>query len=208
MRVRRWGRGFIEADLSPYVITHECKATVGYNAGKIEHFPLIVFAYPLRLACFLAVIVTLNCASSAQTATAPAKPPARLALQRGQEAVKSGDIARARAEFEKAVRLAANDAQAQSALGWVLAQQGEADAAVAHLRIAIKAAPQFAEARLTLAGVLSQQGKSAEAERVLRDARERGCAVSRKVGGQHVLDDLPFDPSVEEYQIIAPIAGG
>lgn len=47
-----------------------------------------------------------------------------------------------------------------------------------------------------------------EAERVMRDARQRGCAVSRKVGGQHVLDDLPFDPSAEEYQIIAPIAGG
>jgi hypothetical protein len=46
------------------------------------------------------------------------------------------------------------------------------------------------------------------AERILREARERGCVVSRKVGGQHVLDDGPFDPQVEEYQIIAPIAGG
>ncbi len=48
----------------------------------------------------------------------------------------------------------------------------------------------------------------AEAERILREAREKGCAVSRKVGSQHVLDDRPFDPHVEEYQIIAPIAGG
>ena len=48
----------------------------------------------------------------------------------------------------------------------------------------------------------------AEAERILREAREKGCVVSRKVGTQHVLDDGPFDPSVEEYQIIAPIAGG
>ena len=47
-----------------------------------------------------------------------------------------------------------------------------------------------------------------EAERILKEAREKGCAVSRKVGTQHVLDDAPFDPSVEEYQIIAPIAGG
>ena len=47
-----------------------------------------------------------------------------------------------------------------------------------------------------------------EAERILREAREKGCAVSRRVGTQHVLDDAPFDPSVEEYQIIAPIAGG
>jgi hypothetical protein len=48
----------------------------------------------------------------------------------------------------------------------------------------------------------------AEAERIIRDARERGCAISRKVGDQHVLDHGPFDPQAEEYQIIAPIAGG
>ncbi|HET7036417.1 MAG TPA: hypothetical protein VFI42_12110 [Thermomicrobiaceae bacterium] len=47
-----------------------------------------------------------------------------------------------------------------------------------------------------------------EAERIIKDARDRGCAVSRKVGGQHVLDHGPFDPQAEEYQIIAPIAGG
>lgn len=47
-----------------------------------------------------------------------------------------------------------------------------------------------------------------EAERILHEARDRGCAVSRKVGDQHVLDDAPFDPNAEEYQIIAPIAGG
>jgi hypothetical protein len=47
-----------------------------------------------------------------------------------------------------------------------------------------------------------------EAERILREAREKGCAVSKKAGTQHVLEDGPFDPPVQEYQIIAPIAGG
>lgn len=47
-----------------------------------------------------------------------------------------------------------------------------------------------------------------EAERIIREARARGCAISRKVGDRHVLDTEPFDPQVEEYQIIAPIAGG
>jgi hypothetical protein len=47
-----------------------------------------------------------------------------------------------------------------------------------------------------------------EAERIIKEARERGCAISRKVDGQHVIDNRPFDPRVEEYQIIAPIAGG
>ena len=47
-----------------------------------------------------------------------------------------------------------------------------------------------------------------EAERIIQEARARGCAISRKVGGRHVIDTAPFDPQVEEYQIIAPIAGG
>jgi hypothetical protein len=48
----------------------------------------------------------------------------------------------------------------------------------------------------------------AEAERILREARQNGCLVSRKEGDQHVFDRRPFDPQVEEYQIVAPIAGG
>ena len=47
-----------------------------------------------------------------------------------------------------------------------------------------------------------------EAERILEEARANGCAVSKKVDGVHVLDRGPFDPRAEEYQIIAPIAGG
>lgn len=46
------------------------------------------------------------------------------------------------------------------------------------------------------------------AERILREARESGCMVSKKVDGRHVIDRTPFDPNVEEYQILAPIAGG
>ena len=48
----------------------------------------------------------------------------------------------------------------------------------------------------------------ADAERIIEEARASGCAVSKKVDGVHVLDDGPFDPRAEEYQVIAPIAGG
>jgi len=47
-----------------------------------------------------------------------------------------------------------------------------------------------------------------EAERILREAREHGCLVSRKEGDHHVIDHGAFDPQVEEYQVVAPIAGG
>jgi hypothetical protein len=46
------------------------------------------------------------------------------------------------------------------------------------------------------------------AERIIEEARAHGAMVSKKVDGQHVLDRDPFDPQVEEYQIVAPIAGG
>jgi hypothetical protein len=52
------------------------------------------------------------------------------------------------------------------------------------------------------------RARIAEAERVLEEARSNGCLVSKKVEGQHVIDTEPCDPTVEEYQIIAPIAGG
>ncbi len=48
----------------------------------------------------------------------------------------------------------------------------------------------------------------AEAEQILREARAAGCAISKKVNGAHVLDRGGFDPDAEEYQIVAPIAGG
>ena len=85
------------------------------------------------------------------------------------------------------MRLAPNDAEAQSALGWVLAQQGETDAAVAHLRAAIKAKPGFVDARLTLAGVLSQQGKSAEARAGSARGGEDRAAECR--GSSHAGED-------------------
>jgi len=52
------------------------------------------------------------------------------------------------------------------------------------------------------------QQQIVEAERILREARENGCLISKKVDGVHVLDRAPFDPRAEEYQIVAPIAGG
>jgi ArsR family metal-binding transcriptional regulator len=48
----------------------------------------------------------------------------------------------------------------------------------------------------------------ADAQRIIEEARANGAAISKKVNGEHVIDRDPFDPNVEEYQIVAPIAGG
>jgi Tfp pilus assembly protein PilF len=137
---------------------------------RSEHLPLTVTRRTPRLVCVLAVaLLSVSVVATSQTPVS-GKSGERLALQRGQEAIKNRDLAGARAEFEKAVRLAPHDAEAQSALGWVLAQQGELDAAVVHLKAAIRARPGFVDARLTLVGVLGQQGKPAEAEQEVRAA--------------------------------------
>ena len=52
------------------------------------------------------------------------------------------------------------------------------------------------------------QAAGEEAERIIKEARQQGCLVSVKVGDRHELYDGPFDPKREEYQVIAPIAGG
>ncbi len=56
--------------------------------------------------------------------------------------------------------------------------------------------------------IVEARQQIAAAERIVREAREHGAMVSKKVDGKHVLDRMPFDPQVEEYQIVAPIAGG
>ena len=139
---------------------------VGYNAGKTDVLPFIVFQQIPRIASFFLLIafgasagVWAQTAPAAASKTPPAESAERVALQRGQESVQGGDLRGARSQFEKAVKLAPNDVAAQSALGWVLAQQGEFDSAAAHLKAAIKAKPGFVDAHLTLASVLAQQGK-------------------------------------------------
>lgn len=60
----------------------------------------------------------------------------------------------------------------------------------------------------TVTNTEEARAQIAAAEQIIREARESGCAISKKVDGRHVIDTAPFDPQAEEYQIIAPIAGG
>src|ERR1700727_819457 len=142
--------------------------SVRYNSLKVSLYKSTVLHQSSRFAfCLLVVLLTTSLAVLGQSPSA-GDSAERSALERGQEALKNGDIARARVEFEEAVRLAPTDPQSQSALGWALAQQGELDAAVSHLRVATKEMPEFVDAHLTLASVLAQQGKAVEAEQELR----------------------------------------
>jgi len=177
---------------------------------RLRHCLSIVFSHPFTVVwVLLAAMFAMSVGSLSQEKGATPNPRSveRLALQHGQEALRSGDASRARAEFEKAVRLAPNDAEAQSALGWLLAQQGEPDPAVAHLRTAIKSKPDFVEARLILVGVLSQQGKSAAAEQESREAVKvaPGNAEAHRTLAR-ILSQQPGDEALTEMRCAVELA--
>lgn len=83
----------------------------------------------------------------------------------------------------------------------------EAGCAVARIIVANRHGHQVVEYD-TVTDTEEARRSVEEAERILKEAREQGCRVSKMVDGVHVIDDSPFDPTVEEYQVIAPLAGG
>src|ERR1700686_1760994 len=116
------------------------------------------------LSLILAGVFAIFPAVSGQNSK-PKLSPARVAYDRGEEALHRGDLLAARYSFQEAVRLAAGNAEAHASLGVVLVGLGKLGEAESELRSAIKIKPGLLEPRLTLAGLLAQQGKTAEGER-------------------------------------------
>src|SRR6195256_5008183 len=83
------------------------------------------------------------------------KPAVDALYQQGVRSLQKGDLAAARAAFEKVVRLAPNAPAGHNSLGWVLLKTGNLDEAVAQLRTAVKLKPDFIEAHINLANALA-----------------------------------------------------
>src|SRR5215469_3258652 len=97
-----------------HVISQRKRKCVGYNLGRAKIPPLIVHRPCSRFVFLMAAILVFSAGIVAQKAGAASQPWEQTALQRGLEALRKGDLAEARSEFEKAVRLAPNDAAAQA----------------------------------------------------------------------------------------------
>src|SRR5215468_5009825 len=167
----------------------------------------MVFRSPSDLTIFVLALTLLGSGAIAFAQSPASKTSPDIALQRGQEALKKGDLNQARAELEQAVRLAPKDAAAQSELGWVLALEGQTDAAIEHLRAAIQLKPSFVNARVTLASVLSQQGKTEQAEQELRAALKiapDNAEAHRMLA--KVLSASPGDEALTEMQRAVDLA--
>lgn len=89
---------------------------------------------------------------------------------RGVAALQAGDLATARTELERAVRLGPSLPDMHSNLGIVLWRQGDVDAALATFRRGLELDPHRAALLHNLAGLYLQLGKTAEARAALSAA--------------------------------------
>ena len=123
------------------------------------------------------------------------KPAVDALYQQGIRSLQKGDLAAARAAFEKVVRLAPNAPEGHNSLGWVLLKTGNLDEAVAQLRAAVKLKPDFVEAHINLANALAASRKSRRCDRSCDDRgahrSEAGSVQQRSPSHARALAELP-----------------
>ena len=103
---------------------------------------------------------------------AQASPSAPTLYRLGTLLVKSGQPARARAAFERALAMQPDLAEASNDLGALLAQQGDVPAAIERFRAALAAAPDYPDALNNLGYALLLTGHEPEARALYEKALE------------------------------------
>lgn len=94
---------------------------------------------------------------------AAANPNASTLYRLGTLLAKTGDAARARAAFERAIALQPDLAESHNDLGALLAQGGDLAGAIAHFRAALAASPEYPDALNNLGYALLISGQEQEA---------------------------------------------
>ena len=124
----------------------------------------------------------------------PRDADAALLLAEGVAAHRAGDLATARAAYERVLAIQPNDVDALSNLGIVLADARELERAEAVLRRAVRLAPRHTGAWNNLGAVLAQRGQATDAiaayQHVLGlDPQHQGARVS--MAQQHLAIAAP-----------------
>lgn len=127
---------------------------------------------PIAIASFALLCLGLagaNCLGRALAGPqTTAVSSADAALSEGMSQLQRGDLAAARAAFEKAVKLAPGNAAAHNILGWTLLAQSEVEPAIVQFRAALRINPSFASGHMHLASALVRlTPKDSEAHRTL-----------------------------------------
>jgi Flp pilus assembly protein TadD/peroxiredoxin len=101
---------------------------------------------------------------------AEATPSAAILYRLGTLLAKSGETARARSAFERALVLQPDLAEASNDLGAILAQSGDVDQAIRHFRAALAATPEYPDALNNLGYALLLTGRDEEARSLYEKA--------------------------------------
>jgi len=101
------------------------------------------------------VLAGMAISSPAQTPSAKNAASAQAVYNEAGQALQQGDLVRARAGFEKFVKLSPKSPEGHNSLGWVLLVAGETDAAAEQFRTAIELRPGFQQAHTNLADALA-----------------------------------------------------
>src|SRR5215470_10149182 len=88
----------------------------------------------------------------------------------GIEALKKGDLAKARTKFSETLKLIPNNAEARNSLGFVLLLSSDIDPAIRELKEAVRLKPSFAQAHTNLSTALWRKKDAAEAFREAKEA--------------------------------------
>jgi tetratricopeptide (TPR) repeat protein len=127
---------------------------------------------PLLITCVVAVVAVLPAlgAGSAPIVSEPPaakqESPAIVAYNQGVDLMKAKRFAQAQADFEQAVKLDPNFAEAYNNLAFVLRKQGAANnqKSLAYYNKAIQLKPKLAEAYMYRGVLYSQMGRKGDAQ--------------------------------------------
>src|SRR5579884_2784636 len=103
----------------------------------------MMFLWRTKAFVWLALLCSLT-AGAALVAAQNSEPQpqdadrAKSLYSQGMSALQKGNLADAKAAFEKVVRIVPASPEPHNSLGWVLLQQGDVDPAIAQLRAALK----------------------------------------------------------------------
>lgn len=109
----------------------------------------------------------------------PQAPAGSDTVKEGERLLQEGELAEAKAAFERAVADSPNDARAHFDLGLAHDMLGEGDAAAEAYRKALGLDPKLSEARNNLALLLRERGELQEAVTLLREAVDQDPASAK-----------------------------
>src|SRR5260370_33284260 len=115
------------------------------------------FQLSTALLLLFCAAAAMRAAQSAGSAKADAASRASATYKQGMSALRKGDLASARADFEQVGRLARKGPEGPNSLGWVLLAQGEIDSAIVHFQTAVKLNPDFALAQMNFSSLLARK---------------------------------------------------